>query len=813
MKKELFGVAALLLTAMMFTGCALASDNGGGGGDGGNVDKTALVTTIADAEAARAGVRHTGGTKADAPVGMFWVPQTAWNTFDGLISSARAANNNDGATQAQVNGAKTALVYGIPAFNAKRETGTGAALDISALSAKIAEAEDAKLGVVVDTAAVNVPQTSKWVTQAVMTTFDTAITVAKTVQNIATDQTVVNNAASTLGSAITTFTNAKQTGSKATDFSLAQLTALITAATTLQNSVTAAVNGDNIAPNAYWVSGSLREALANAIDAAKLITEAGAALDSAYTALTTAISNVNTSKALGASTSDVKTALTNAIKAADDAKKDVLTAASADAAALDSKWAKPEQWTPLNTAYDAALPVLNNPSATKTAVAAATNTLTGATSTFSGAVSGNGLGTLQPNRVKITGFTADLNGKGIQLGLFVNPDVAIDSIPSIFAEGAIAGGEAELTLGLYDGTGPWTGSGAYYVAFILETDAAYVSKTAKNFAPGTTVTLALATDFYSSENSGEYSTIYSVKVGDLFGLSFAGSKTLDALCQEKGYANYTTVVEQYRGGIGFYKDPDITQLYSGSDGVTADTKVYSTIPIEIYWDGPIGLISGTVTLTNIPQTGLQAVYITAIVNDDRAFEEAYTPWQASGNGEVNLSSEKSFSMPLYSYGNNKSFPGSGTISFQLNVMFEDGTNYDVYVSGTKPINGSALNPTTPINVGNIGTANIGLITLSGTITLSYTTTPSEVYISPVTWPGSFRSQPLAINKDQQNWEVQVSVFSLTELTSGLDIHISYTFGGSLYRDRCTTLDSVPTTDTAGIALGTVALTDYDNIDP
>jgi hypothetical protein len=81
---------------------------------------------------------------------------------------------------------------------------------------------------VVDTEAENVPAGLQWVTQGVMDTLNTTINAAEAVvQNIYATQTEANTAVDTLNTAITTFNNAKQAGTKLLGSPLAVVTIVV----------------------------------------------------------------------------------------------------------------------------------------------------------------------------------------------------------------------------------------------------------------------------------------------------------------------------------------------------------------------------------------------------------------------------------------------------------------------------------------------------------------------------------------------------------------------------------------------------------
>jgi hypothetical protein len=217
-KRTVVQLTALLLVAAfaVFVGACDDKPNNGGG-----VTKGALTAKISDATTAKASaVVHTVATGVDT--GTSWVTQAEMTALESAISAAQAVANNNDATQEQVDAAVTTLNTAITTFNTAKKAGTkevGTGANKTALTTKIGEANTAKGTAVVNTAAANVPTGTKWVTQAVMTTFEGAITAAQTVANNASaTQAQVDAAVTTLTSAITTFTNAKQDGTKAIDY-------------------------------------------------------------------------------------------------------------------------------------------------------------------------------------------------------------------------------------------------------------------------------------------------------------------------------------------------------------------------------------------------------------------------------------------------------------------------------------------------------------------------------------------------------------------------------------------------------------------
>jgi hypothetical protein len=94
-------------------------------------------------------------------------------------------------------------------------------IDRSALNARIAESENAKTGIEVDTDADNVALGSFWVSQTAMDALENAINNAKQARR-STRQIEIDAAETALDTAIKAFNGAKQAGTKTSGFTLDQ---------------------------------------------------------------------------------------------------------------------------------------------------------------------------------------------------------------------------------------------------------------------------------------------------------------------------------------------------------------------------------------------------------------------------------------------------------------------------------------------------------------------------------------------------------------------------------------------------------------
>jgi hypothetical protein len=169
------------------------------------VDKTALIAAINAAEQARAGVAQSNDNGFTLPSGSVYVTIGAWNTFAGVITTAIGIRDNNNATQTQVDDAVAALTAATGSFNTAKQT---AVVDRSALNAAIGLAEGARTGIERSTnGGTDIPKNEQWVTPAVWTAFDNAVTAARTVwASSAASQKQVNDAKNALEAAQTVFT-------------------------------------------------------------------------------------------------------------------------------------------------------------------------------------------------------------------------------------------------------------------------------------------------------------------------------------------------------------------------------------------------------------------------------------------------------------------------------------------------------------------------------------------------------------------------------------------------------------------------------
>ena len=595
MKKQIFRlpILALVLTGFfMLTACPIPE------GGGGVLNTTALENKIAEAKAERDNT-VVGTSDNDAPLGKYWVNASVMANFVAAIAAADVALHM-AVSQSLVNTAVISLDNALNTFKNARRPGTATPVDTSALAAKIAEAENAKAAVVVDTAAANVATGMMWVTQQEMTVFETAITAAKTVRDTAINQTVVTNAVTTLTNATNTFINNRKAGAKNSGFSAQDLAALVETAKAIKVNVTVSANGNDVGPADSWVSqgalNTLNTAIANAESAS------GPNIDSQYTALVTAISSFNAAKSTGIVPD--KSALMESLQNLISASENIVEAASAAQAPLGSQWATPAQWAALNAARSSALAVYGNANASQVMVTEANSNLSSAIMTFFQFVNANGPGMNQnQNSIRITGLESAHNGKMIQVYLFDTQDeyntmFMEQRYPEVFGSEDITGNA--VTVVLVDANNmnnplPWTGTGSYFVGLMIadianmggmDDDPAlsgidfYISKTKVAFTTSTPNPTRTLNDFERY--------VFSTKLGDFLGNDIfnGNTMTLDALVllMSDGEMDYATMVQE--SGMTLYKNKALTQPFTGSDVVGANTVVYSLFPLGGMSDSP-----------------------------------------------------------------------------------------------------------------------------------------------------------------------------------------------------------------------------------
>ncbi|WP_461256089.1 hypothetical protein [Treponema sp. R80B11-R83G3] len=679
--KKLFKIISIILAAWLpvLTACSAT---------GGQVNYDKLEATIAEAQN-EFDITAASVNGNNVPLGTYWVTFQVKDDFESDIATAKAALNST--SQTVVNKAVRDLADKIEEFKSARQPGTADPVNKTGLAAKIAEAEFEKLFVVVASSPEEVAQGRKYVSQSVMDTFETGITQAKNAFT-SSSQDTVNTILNSLNMEITLFKYERKDGTKSSDFTQTELNDLLEFAKTIQEKIKTSNNGDDIGPAEYWVNqgnySDLMRAFNNAVTAASNQT---GNIDSVYALLVSAINTINTNKQLGSTAN--KNSLFDAIRAADTVKTGVVIAANASQAPSGYKWATQTQWSPFNAAYTNALNAARDPNVTKNDVTARTSALTSATSTFNSAVNNNGPGT-RPNTITIDGLPYIYNGCQIDIYLFASPNVLIGE-HQCYGAGTIQNyATGEIRLNPRSGT-TWIG-GSSYVVFVINNEPIqyYISKSAVHFT-------AVSNAVTSFTDYKKYAFKYTFgNIAVEMGVPSSGI-TLDEFYQYMEGMTYAQTLESGLLPGQLYKDEALTRPFSGGDRLNASTEIYCGFPLMGNRGSKIGVITGTITLTEVPSP-TPLVYISV------SGSNGYNQWN-SNKSRINLGAGSdtftniNWSIPIY---NNDNFFAS-TGNFTLYVRPVGGRDESqINIPGTKNIN--SVNA----NVGNLGTVSINYMGLS-----------------------------------------------------------------------------------------------------
>jgi len=167
-------------------------------------DFTALNTAIADAEAAKRGVKPAA-SEVEVPETMKWVTVPVWENFDAAIEKAKGSL--DATTQSAVDAAAIVLKAATDAFNEAKKDGTKPLLhNQGQIDKLLQEANEAMLGVKISDNGEDVAKDHKWVTAEENSALASAIAAA---ENHYGD---IDNAHDGLSAALPVFNNAKKSG-------------------------------------------------------------------------------------------------------------------------------------------------------------------------------------------------------------------------------------------------------------------------------------------------------------------------------------------------------------------------------------------------------------------------------------------------------------------------------------------------------------------------------------------------------------------------------------------------------------------------
>ncbi|MDR2923248.1 MAG: hypothetical protein LBU85_07900 [Treponema sp.] len=284
----------------------------------------------------------------------------------------------------------------------------------------------------------------------------------------------------------------------------------------------------------------------------------------------------NTTTGGGTKTPDI-TALDDKIAEAESAREEARIAADAGEVAPNEKWVTADEMSAFNAAIEAAKAARSASTQAEVdgaclALSAALNTFREAqkpgTGTIRRAVSINGLDALNlPDGTEITLVlfqTVEFITSGEDIVSLGSDDLVQDS-PAVFDMYNPAGGAL------------WTGSGSYYAVFmfVAEPPNMYISKEKIAFSDSAPTAAKTFSDFkpYVYRYTFGYLAWRSdIEIPDT-------GMTVDEWCLQIWGADYAELLAA-DDIAQICKDEDLTQPFSGSDTITADTMLYCMVDIR-----------------------------------------------------------------------------------------------------------------------------------------------------------------------------------------------------------------------------------------
>ena len=246
------------------------------------VDKSALQAKIAATETLAASLRTSTNNGNDIPPNEKWVTDLVQSTLAAAIQAAQAVANDGNATAEEVASALSELTEAYDAADNAKQSGTTP--NKAALIAKIGEAVGRMINVKKsDTAGSEWMMNESWVTSAVYTALEDALTVAERARdNDNATKVAVDTALADLITAFNGFN--PQPGRSVADKDA--LNALIEVVEQQLNSVQVSADGMDIYDNAEWVIADVYNALEAVLNQARAIVINAAAEQGAVDAIT-----------------------------------------------------------------------------------------------------------------------------------------------------------------------------------------------------------------------------------------------------------------------------------------------------------------------------------------------------------------------------------------------------------------------------------------------------------------------------------------------------------------------------------------------
>ena len=436
----------------------------------------------------------------------------------------------------------------------------------------------------------------------------------------------------------------------------------------------------------------------------------------------------------------------------------------------------------MNAAISSAQAVYNNSNASVSQVNQAATSLTSATTAFSSTVTTNGpgLGTISNiGSITITGLNA-YNGYFVQLGLFKSiENLGFTEMPEVRSEdaGEIIGGS--VTLMLYDDSGPWVASGSWYAGFQISDGMdwddgigffqAYTTNSMLNFSssPNRTVSFSNCTPYVFSITVDELIKLVSNGEADFSEFQNQGiAPTMDNLIDGMSQGEVSTYAAFVQFlGFKLWQDKAMTNEYSGNTTLTANKEIFSLVPFWLFMGDdddrdmgpPIGTITGSVTLTNVP-AGVRYMEINLNSEWDSTLNRQW--WSSSRiTGFSSPTSTVSFQFPVYGPNPDRYYQFiSGKICyFRIYVELSNNQSYEVQI----PANMAIYNENQ--NIGSLGTVSLASAAISGSINITYNGTRVpwlDLSVVPTAGGNSLGWADYTPSAATSNWSMLVAANSL-----------------------------------------------------
>jgi hypothetical protein len=462
-----------------------------------------------------------------------------------------------------------------------------------------------------------------------------------------------------------------------------------------ENDVTVVSTASWLVPlGTYWVSQQTKDKFEAAIETAKGVLDAHTSQNNVNNAVSTLdikIEQFKRARKMGSAELVIKTDLFAAIAEAESEKAQVVVAVNADDVAKGRFWVTDEQMNDFEAAITTAREALSSSSLTQYDVENAASNLKSTIHMFKyDRQSGN----------KTTGFTQE------ELNDLINSANAAKAGVKISAANGDDAGPAEFWVTQYtletmnNAIAAAQGAADIDKAYLALVSALNIFNAAKDF--GSTTNKDALSDAIRNANE--------VKNGVNVAADASRAPVDSKWATEAQWLPFNTA---YNNAVTALSDPNATMsdVETKTRALSEAIEVFKTVLAEngngMRENGEIGVISGTITLTNINNPRPTKVSLHA--NGDN--------WNGGTGSEISLSSVSgstatvSWTLKIFNDGN-EYFPSEGSFRLWVEPAGAD-RGFNVPITASPTVSG-------PYAVGiDLGSVNIGTITLSGTINVTY----------------------------------------------------------------------------------------------